>query len=120
MTAEFSPTYFQSLTIMLPKKMQWARVALLASGIVLSTIATLSQAQTVETGLVKVGDATIEYFSRGKGEAIVFLPGGTQTVSYLDPLADSLAKSGYRVIGINFRGSGKSTGPAQVVSQDVV
>jgi predicted alpha/beta hydrolase len=32
------------------------------------------------------------------------------TVSYLDGLADSLAKSGYRVIGINFRGSGKSTG----------
>jgi alpha-beta hydrolase superfamily lysophospholipase len=90
--------------------LRWARAALFASGLVLSTIATVSDAQTVETGLVKVADAAIEYFSRGKGEAIVLLPGGTLTVSYLDGLADSLAKSGYRVIGINFRGSGKSTG----------
>jgi pimeloyl-ACP methyl ester carboxylesterase len=40
----------------------------------------------------------------------VLLPGGTLTVGYLDGLADALAKAGYRVVGINFRGSGKSTG----------
>ena len=114
-TVEPSSTYFQSITFML-STMQWARAVLFASGLALSTIATVSQAQTVETGLVKVADASIEYFSRGKGEAIVLLPGGTQTVGYLDALANSLAKSGYRVIAINFRGSGKSTGPAQGVT----
>ena len=52
----------------------------------------------------------IEYVSRGEGEAIVLLPGATLTVGYLDGLAEALAKAGYRVVGINFRGSGNSTG----------
>jgi pimeloyl-ACP methyl ester carboxylesterase len=33
-------------------------------------------------------------------------------VGYLDGLAEALAKAGYRVVGINFRGSGKRTGPS--------
>jgi pimeloyl-ACP methyl ester carboxylesterase len=67
-------------------------------------------------GIVKLSDATIQYFSRGQGETIVLLPGGTLTVAYLDGLAEALAKAGYRVVGINFRGSGKSTGPSQGVT----
>jgi len=66
-------------------------------------------------GIVKLADSSIEYFSRGEGQAIVLLPGGTLTVGYLDGLADALAKAGYRVVGINFRGSGKSTGPSKGV-----
>jgi pimeloyl-ACP methyl ester carboxylesterase len=46
----------------------------------------------------------------------VLLPGGTLTVGYLDGLADSLAKAGFRVVGINFRGSGKSTGTSKGVT----
>lgn len=67
-------------------------------------------------GIVKLADANIEYFSRGEGEAIILLPGGTLTVGYMDGLADSLAKAGYRVVGINFRGSGRSTGPSEGVT----
>lgn len=67
-------------------------------------------------GIVKLTDSNIEYFTRGQGEAIVLLPGGTLTVGYLDGLADALAKAGYRVVGINFRGSGKSTGPSEGVT----
>jgi pimeloyl-ACP methyl ester carboxylesterase len=79
----------------------------------------------VETGMVKLADSNIQYFSRGKGETIVLLPGGTLTVDYLDGLADALAKAGYRVVGINFRGSGKSTGSSkgvtlQTMADDVV
>jgi pimeloyl-ACP methyl ester carboxylesterase len=44
------------------------------------------------------------------------LPGGTLTVDYLDGLAAALAKGGYRVVGINFRGSGKSAGPSTGVT----
>jgi len=82
-------------------------------------------AQTVETGIVKLADSNIEYFSRGKGETIVLLPGGTLTVGYLDGLADALAKAGYRVLGINFRGSGRSTGSSkgvtlQTMADDVI
>jgi len=46
-------------------------------------------------------------------------------VGYLDGLADALAKAGYRIVGINFRGSGKSTGSSkgvtlQTMADDVV
>jgi pimeloyl-ACP methyl ester carboxylesterase len=78
--------------------------------------ATTLKAQIVDIGIVKLADSNIEYFSRGKGETIVLLPGGTLTVGYLDGLANALAKAGHRVVGINFRGSGKSTGPSQGVT----
>jgi pimeloyl-ACP methyl ester carboxylesterase len=87
----------------------------IASLALLACVTTL-KAQTVDTGIVKLADSNIEYFSRGKGETIVLLPGGTLTVGYLDGLANALAKAGYRVVGINFRGSGKSTGPSQGVT----
>jgi pimeloyl-ACP methyl ester carboxylesterase len=67
-------------------------------------------------GIVKLADSSIEYFSRGEGEAVVLLPGGTLTVGYMDGLAEALAKGGYRVVAINFRGSGKSTGPSNGVT----
>jgi pimeloyl-ACP methyl ester carboxylesterase len=71
---------------------------------------------SVETGIVKLANSNIEYFSRGEGATVVLLPGGTLTVRYLDGLADALAKAGYRVIGINFRNSGKSTGASEGVT----
>jgi pimeloyl-ACP methyl ester carboxylesterase len=77
---------------------------------------TTAAASGVEEGLVELPDSKIQYFSRGKGETIVLLPGGTLTVGYLDGLADALAKAGYRVVGINFRGSGKSTGSSTGVT----
>ena len=94
-------------------------------GLALLASATTTHAQTVETGMVKLADSNIQYFSRGKGESIVLLPGGTLTVGYLDGLADALAKAGYRVVSINFRGSGKSTGSSkgvtlQTMADDVV
>ena len=92
---------------------RFTSIALFAVILVLPTLATITQAQTVETGTVKLADSNIEYFSRGQGEPIVLLPGGTLTVSYLDGLADALAKSGYRIVGINFRVSGKSTGASK-------
>jgi pimeloyl-ACP methyl ester carboxylesterase len=76
-------------------------------------------------GIVKLANSNVEYFTRGTGEPIVLLPGGVLTVGYLDGLADALSKAGYRVIGINFRGSGKSTGSSdkvtmQTMADDVV
>jgi pimeloyl-ACP methyl ester carboxylesterase len=90
--------------------------SLCIASVALLACATTLKAQTVDTGIVKLADSNIEYFSRGKGETIVLLPGGTLTVGYLDGLANALAKAGYRVVGINFRGSGKSTGPSQGVT----
>lgn len=72
--------------------------------------------QEVATGVIQTEGASVEYFSRGSGEAVVLLPGGTLTVGYLDAFANALAAKGYRVIGINFPGSGKSTGPDQGVT----
>ena len=93
-----------------------AKLALFIAWLALPISATVARAQTVETGLVELTDSKIEYFSRGEGEPIVLLPGGTLTVGYLDGLADALAKAGHRVVGINFRGSGKSTGPSEGVT----
>jgi pimeloyl-ACP methyl ester carboxylesterase len=90
--------------------------SLCIASLALLACATTLKAQTVDTGIVKLADSNIEYFSRGKGETIVLLPGGTLTVGYLDGLANALAKAGYRVVGINFRGSGKSTGPSHGVT----
>jgi pimeloyl-ACP methyl ester carboxylesterase len=91
-------------------------IVVFAVGLVIPATQMSSRAQTLETGVVKLADSSIQYFSRGKGQPIVLLPGGTLTVSYLDGLADSLAKAGYRVVGINFRGSGESTGPSNGVT----
>jgi pimeloyl-ACP methyl ester carboxylesterase len=90
--------------------------ALYAASLALLALATSSHAQSVETGIIKLADSKIEYFSRGKGETIVLLPGGTLTVGYLNGLADALAKAGYWVVGINFRGSGRSTGSSKGVT----
>ena len=104
---------------------------LLAAALIVALAMTTAQAQptpkamtttdiaapsTGTEGIVKLTDSSIEYFSRGEGEAIVLLPGGTLTIGYLDGLADALAKAGYRVVGINFRGSGKSTGTSEGVT----
>jgi len=75
-----------------------------------------SPVSDVKEGIVTLADSKIQYFSRGEGETIVLLPGGTLRVGYLDGLADSLASEGYRVVGINFRGSGKSTGSSEGVT----
>ena len=73
-------------------------------------------ASDVKEGIVTLANSKIQYFSQGKGETIVLLPGGTLRVGYLDGLAESLANEGYRVVGINFRGSGKSTGSSEGVT----
>jgi pimeloyl-ACP methyl ester carboxylesterase len=70
----------------------------------------------VESGVVKLGDANIQYFSQGEGGAVVLLPGGSLDVRYLEPLADAVAKAGFRAVRINFRGAGKSTGPENGVT----
>jgi pimeloyl-ACP methyl ester carboxylesterase len=92
----------------------------IASGLIAMAcfvLTTRIMAQSLSTeGIVKLASSTMEYFSQGKGEAIVLLPGGTLTVGYLDAMAATLAAQGYRVVGINFRGSGKSTGPSEGVT----
>jgi pimeloyl-ACP methyl ester carboxylesterase len=71
---------------------------------------------SVQEGMVKLADSNIEYFSEGKGEAVVLLPGGSLTVGYMEGLSHALAKAGYRAVRINFRGAGKSTGSGQGVT----
>jgi pimeloyl-ACP methyl ester carboxylesterase len=96
--------------------MQFMLTVLFPTSLSLLAFATTAQAQSVETGIVKLAESNIEYFSRGDGETIVLLPGGTLTVGYLNSLADALAKAGYRAVSINFRESGKSTGASKGVT----
>jgi pimeloyl-ACP methyl ester carboxylesterase len=80
--------------------------------------ATRAPARTApaQEGMVKLTDSNIEYFSQGQGEPIVLLPFGGLTVGYMEELSQDLADAGYRVVRINFRGSGKSTGSGQGVT----
>jgi pimeloyl-ACP methyl ester carboxylesterase len=70
----------------------------------------------IKTDAVLSGDVTIFFHEKGEGEPIVLLPGGSLDSYYLIPLADSLVQKGYRVIRIDPRGTGKSTGPASPVT----
>lgn len=70
----------------------------------------------VEEGMVKLTDSNIQYFSQGQGDPIVLLPFGGLTVGYMQRLSQDLAEAGYRVVRINFRGSGKSTGSGEGIT----
>ena len=71
---------------------------------------------SAQEGMVKLTDSNIEYFSQGQGEPIVLLPFGGLTVGYMQGLSQDLADAGYRVVRINFRGSGKSTGSGKGIT----
>ena len=64
------------------------------------------------------GSAVIEYFSQGRGDPIVMLPGSGFGVGYLEPLAADLARDGYQAVRINPRGAGNSRGAANVDYHD--
>lgn len=66
---------------------------------------------------IDLKDSHIEYFTRGdKGDTVFLLPGGALNVDYMDRLAKELAESGYRVVSVNPRGAGHSTGKAEGVT----
>jgi pimeloyl-ACP methyl ester carboxylesterase len=67
----------------------------------------------MEHRMVKVGDAELECFSHGTGQAIVLLPGGSLAVGYLADLAETLAAAGFHAVRVNPRGAGESTGPME-------
>ena len=71
---------------------------------------------SVQEGVVKLKNSNIEYFSQGEGTPIVLLPFGGLTVGYMEAISQDLADAGYRVVRINFRGSGKSTGSGEGVT----
>jgi len=73
-------------------------------------------ATSVEEGVVKLKNSNIEYFSQGTGTPIVLLPFGGLTVGYLEGISQDLANAGYRVVRVNFRGAGKSTGSGEGVT----
>ena len=65
---------------------------------------------------VRLADTTIEYFSEGQGDVVVPLPGGGLNVSYMEGLAQSLSKAGYRVVRINPQGAGTSKSAVDAVT----
>jgi pimeloyl-ACP methyl ester carboxylesterase len=69
-----------------------------------------------EPHMVKLADAKIEYFSQGQGDVVVLLPGGGLNVSYMEGLAQSLSKAGYRAVRINSRGAGTSKSAVDTVT----
>jgi pimeloyl-ACP methyl ester carboxylesterase len=81
-----------------------------------ATAQTTAAPMRVDTGVIKLADSNIEYFSQGQGEPVVLLPGGSLSVDYMGGFAQALASAGYRAVRINFRGAGKSTGSGKGVT----
>lgn len=75
-----------------------------------------SKAEAVQEGIVNLPNSNIEYFTQGQGPPIILLPFGGLTVGYMHELSQDLAGAGYHVIGVNFRGSGKSTGSGEGIT----
>jgi pimeloyl-ACP methyl ester carboxylesterase len=75
-----------------------------------------TSAVPAQEGMVKLSDSNIEFFSQGEGKPVVLLPFGGLTVGYLEDLSQNLSDAGYRVVRINFRGSGKSTGSGEGIT----
>ena len=75
-----------------------------------------AQGSESESHIVKLGNTAVEYYSIGSGERIVLIPGGGLNVTYMEGLAQALAKEGYRAVRINPRGAGASKGEADHVT----
>ena len=101
---------------------RWVQILMVAIFLSLTSVLGESSMQqtastaAVQEGLVKLTDSDIQYFSQGHGEPIVLLPFGGLTVGYMEDLSRDLADAGYRVVRINFRGSGKSTGSGEGIT----
>jgi pimeloyl-ACP methyl ester carboxylesterase len=73
---------------------------------------------SIQSATQPCGAAVIEYFSHGQGEPVVLLPGAGLGVAYLEPLAEALARRGYRALRINPRGAGNSSGSLEITYHD--
>jgi len=71
---------------------------------IISLFAWSADGQIAPHGVIKLKDSNIEYFSEGKGQPIVLLPGGSLTVGYMEGLSHALAKAGFQAVRINFGG----------------
>jgi pimeloyl-ACP methyl ester carboxylesterase len=67
----------------------------------------------LSTCKVEVGEAMLESVSCGSGDTEVLLPAGSFSIGYLAPFAQRLAETGFRVVAVNWRGIGESTGPLE-------
>jgi pimeloyl-ACP methyl ester carboxylesterase len=61
--------------------------------------------------MVASGDARLEVLAQGEGPSIVLLPSLGRGAGDFDPIAESLAHAGFRVLRPQPRGIGRSTGP---------
>ena len=61
--------------------------------------------------IVTRGDAHLEVLAEGRGPSIVLLPSLGRGAADFDPIAERLARAGFRVLRPQPRGIGRSTGP---------
>jgi hypothetical protein len=71
-----------------------ARKTLIVSCI--SLFAQLAHGQVVQQGVIRLRDSGIEYFSEGKGQPVVLLPGGSLTIGYMEGLCTLSQRLAFR------------------------
>src|ERR1700750_217558 len=84
----------------------------------LGAIALTASAQTgARTNyMVRYDNVAIEVIAEGRGPLIVLLPSLGRDSEEFDPIAERIARSGFRVLRPQPRGYGKSLGPLQNIT----
>lgn len=88
----------------------WSRLIVSVTVGLLSPFSACAQS-ALRSDVIEVRTAQVEVRSQGSGDVVVVLSGVGAEVSYLDEFGGTLAASGLRVLAINPRGAGRSSGP---------
>jgi pimeloyl-ACP methyl ester carboxylesterase len=86
-----------------------ASVSVIASG----RFAQSASSTAAVVRMIPTGKADIEVHVRGRGPAVILLPGTGGDASQFDGLAPVLAAAGFQAIALSVRGAGRSTGPLE-------
>ncbi|MGI8419630.1 MAG: alpha/beta fold hydrolase [Candidatus Levyibacteriota bacterium] len=70
-----------------------------------------------EVDIIKTQDAKIAYYSRGRGDPIVLLPGFGMTMEDWDPLFLEKLATNHKLIILDYRGVGASTGSVTDITE---
>ncbi|OVE79396.1 hypothetical protein BVY01_02540 [bacterium I07] len=96
--------------------MKRIRLFLISTFLLLSLFAFMCTETTnfpLKTEMIQVDETNVEVHVRGKGPAIVLLPGNGGAASQYETFAPLLAANGYQTVAISVRGASKTTGPLE-------
>ena len=93
-------------------------LAMFIAGLIAACAQTATSPRENDVSYVHNGPATLRIFVEGSGPTIVLLSGQGRGPADLDGVAHELVRSHYRVVRMDPRGFGESTGPVDITLRD--